>query len=588
VQPASDGSAPDSARQLRRWGPAAVVIGLVAVVGIHIIVSGGESDDDSASGSDVTGGSGAVDDEAASGTGAPEPMGQMSVTYAEAAAAGTLDDHDWGERCDPAEGRLAMPTVYAAPCVPVFDGDNGGATAGGVSAEKITIVYYDPASGADFSSMLAGAGVDETDEDQLQTVRDYFELYTSMIETYGREVDVVAYKGTGAMDDEVAARADAIEIAEDLEPFAVIGGPLLDRGAFAEELASRGVICTGCAVAVPDCVIQDNAPYNWGGPASAEQFLTTLLAWLGMGENDGFVDGTADFAGDPAMTDQQRRFGVVHFQQDPPLFGSCGETVWAEGFVVEPYLLDFSVLSETAVDIVAKLKDEGVTSVIFLGDPLMPIYLTSAATNFEYYPEWIFTGTVLTDSNVFGRQYDQEQMAQAFGLAQTAVPVPQELQSVWAMYKWYFGADEEPPALSQYGVIAPNVQRLAWGIHMAGPELTAETYEKGLFRMPPVGGGPTTGQVSYGNWGLFDAPDYFATDDMTEIWWDAEAVGVDEIGREGTGMWRHSNGGSRFVAADAPAPTPFVEEGSITIYEALPPEDQPPEYPPPPSSPAAG
>ena len=47
----------------------------------------------------------------------------------------------------------------------------------------------------------------------------------------------------------------------------------------------------------------------------------------------------------------------------------------------------------------------------------MPIYLTQAATAQGYFPEWLVSGTVLTDSTVMGRQYDQRQWAHAFGLS---------------------------------------------------------------------------------------------------------------------------------------------------------------------------
>ena len=81
--------------------------------------------------------------------------------------------------------------------------------------------------------------------------------------------------------------------------------------------------------------------------------------------------------------------------------------------------------------------------------------------------------------------------------------------------------------------------------------------------------------------------DDFDADDLTEIWWDPTATGEDEIGREGLGLWRYVDGGRRFTSLDAPAPNPFVVEGTVTSYDTLPEEDRPPEYPPPPGSPAA-
>ena len=86
-----------------------------------------------------------------------EDAPNLPITYAEAKKAGTLDDYDWGDRCDPKTGRIMMPTVYAPPCVPKWGGtkpwkdrsgkvhtDNGGATAKGVTADEIVIAYYIP------------------------------------------------------------------------------------------------------------------------------------------------------------------------------------------------------------------------------------------------------------------------------------------------------------------------------------------------------------------------------------------------------------------------------------------------------------
>ena len=53
------------------------------------------------------------------------------------------------------------------------------------------------------------------------------------------------------------------------------------------------------------------------------------------------------------------------------------------------------------------LKRSGATTVVFAGDPIMPIYLTKACADIGYYPEWVITGTVLTYTSTLGRYYDQ-------------------------------------------------------------------------------------------------------------------------------------------------------------------------------------
>ena len=57
------------------------------------------------------------------------------------AEAGTVDDYDWGDRCDTTTGRIAVPDFFRSECFAPFTGDNGGATAPGVTADEITIVF---------------------------------------------------------------------------------------------------------------------------------------------------------------------------------------------------------------------------------------------------------------------------------------------------------------------------------------------------------------------------------------------------------------------------------------------------------------
>ena len=111
-----------------------------------------------------------------------------------------------------------------------------------------------------------------------------------------------------------------------------------------------------------------------------------------------------------------------------------------------------------------------------------------------------------------------------------------------------------------------------------------------MFNYPLSGGGPTTPQVSYGNWGFFKDTDYSGTDDSAEIWWDPTVEAEDETGTMGVGVWRRAHMGARFVNDDdAPIPNPFADpEDTVTVITNRPPEDLAPDYPSPPGSPGAG
>ena len=157
-----------------------------------------------------------------SANGDPASTVATPMTYADAEAAGTADQTTWVDNCDPETGRITIPSVYAPPCVPAFSGDNGGATSPGVTADSIKVVSYTPPANADITSALGGAA-DEPDQ-ILQTRKDFVAMLQDVSETYGRTVELVEFQGTGPGDDAVAAQADAVNIVENMKPFAVLNG----------------------------------------------------------------------------------------------------------------------------------------------------------------------------------------------------------------------------------------------------------------------------------------------------------------------------------------------------------------------------
>ncbi|HYZ99407.1 MAG TPA: hypothetical protein VE575_11690, partial [Acidimicrobiales bacterium] len=396
------------ARAARRYGPIVIVLGVVAAV--VVVFAGGGDDDDG--GGTADGGSTSQDDLIASG-----PM-----TWQRADQEGVTDDIDWGPNCDTETGRIRLPTVYAAPCVEPFEGDNGGATAAGVTEDTIKIVIYqsDPAVDPIGASLVGASGANLDPAAARENIQDYLELYNLAFETYGRTVEVEYYLGTGTYDDQAAARSDAIAIAE-MEPFAVIGGPPLASPTFSDELASRGVAClAGCALAQPNSVLSEHQPYSVQLQEETDQ--ASLIAAEAISNLAG--PGPAELAGDPEMQAQDRVYGLVHF--DTP-DGDYEEAVsvfrdgLAEGGIEiasdVPYQLDLNAVQETARTIVSRLQADGVTTVIYFGDPVIPSPLTAEATAQDYFPEWILGPNLGADSNAFARTFDQQQWVNGFGVA---------------------------------------------------------------------------------------------------------------------------------------------------------------------------
>lgn len=555
------------ASALARFGPLTAILVAIALVGV--LASTGRDDDTVSSGP---------------GTSSTVPATEASdlpISYAEAEEAGTVDDYDWGPECDPETGRVTVPSNYSPPCLVARPGAPGLNTGQGVTEDTVTVVAYE-APDDDLSASLQ-ANSDPRDV-QRETKEKLIRMLEDRYEMWGRRIDIVHMKGTGSS--ETAARADAVKVAEEIGAFASLGGPG-QQGAYAEELASRGVVCIGCGLSVPDSVFRENAPYMWGNLQTPEQYLVNLGDYL----IERLMGRPAAFAGDPAMRTRERVFGHVNFEEDPPVFKGVSDEADRRGkergyspAARLTYQLIIPELAEQARVIIGTLKESGVTTVVFLGDPVMPIYLTKAATDQNYYPEWIITGTVLTDSTALGRNYDQTQWAHAFGISSLPLRLPPDQSEARRLHRWYYG--EDAAAVKTAQVIFEPIRLLLLGLHMAGPNLTPETFEAGMFAYPPTGGTSTGGHVSFGNHGIHAETDYQAVDDMVEIWWDAEAEGIDEQGTQGKGMMRFSDNGRRYLPGEMPkdGPHAFVEENAPAMLDEVPPDELPPSYP----SPAAG
>jgi len=515
----------------------------------------------------------------------------VPLTYAAAAKLGKTADYDWGTECDHKTGRLKMPSVYAPPCVPLVTGaKNGGATSSGVSGDSVNLVYYQAQPGGLASAVSSAAG---TPAQSLATVQAYVAMFNHVYEMYGRHINLIVFNATGAATDPVAAHADAVTVAQQLHAFASIGGPA-QTSAYEEELARQHVFCMGCGDSSTYGEIQLNAPYQWANLPAADTSLYETIGYVVAKLNG----KPAIWAGDPALHTVPRKFIVVSETSEPPAPGSAelraslakklraGHVRMASPTDLD-YTLDLTTLPTQAATIAEKLKTSGATSVIFAGDPIMPIYLTRACADIGYSPEWIITGIVLTDTSTLGRYYNQSEWAHAFGVTSLGVPTPVATGDADRLYRWWYGANTSPASLAAPAIIPP-IQQFFEGVQLAGPDLTPSTFTAGLFRAPPAGGGPTTPLSAYGYQGAAPLPSYSSPADYTFLWYDATAKGPDEEGVTGSGLMRYVNGGVRYKAGTVPAgPVPmFSLPGSVTSYPS--PPDRAPSYPAWPGSPAAG
>lgn len=548
---------------LARYWPIAVVLVVIAGIAAFGLTRGDDADDEAAD--DTTADSEPADDEAATD---------------DIAAWKALDPMSAPD-CDPDTGRIMVPSVYAPNCVALWpDGaDNGGATAPGVTADEIVVAVYDAEAATAVAGATEALGIDEISPEEIASNRDkMLGAYEAMFETYGRSVRWEMLPASGGGNDEVAARADAISAAEEIGAFAVIGGPN-GTTAFADELSSRGVICF-CTNNRPQEEYDGWAPYVWSGTMASTQGYEIIAEYL----DERLDDQPAEFAGDPALASQTRSFGLIWYETADGSYQSGTDhfkTLIEERDlnVVTDISYIFGVgatLEEDAATIIARLKDAGVTSVLFGGDPYMPIYLTQQATAQDYHPEWVMTGFTGLDVPQFARQYDQEQWQNAFGLSLLLPPIdPESTQQEGNLVTWHLGEElSSYPGIYDWG-------RFFTAVHLAGPELTPESFRDGLWSFKPVSGFQTEFAVSYGE-GLWPWPDFQGADDVTEIWWDPDERDPRAENTEVVGMYRYLNEARRYLTGGMGdlEGTLFDTEGTVVMFDERPEADRPPTYPP--------
>ena len=159
-----------------------------------------------------------------------------------------------------------------------------------------------------------------------------------------------------------------------MHPFAVLSGPN-QTPVWAETLTARHVLCLGnCSLAVPTKTIVANAPDLMGVGATPEQagLMTAKLV-------TGQLAGKNAIYGGDAVKNKKRVFGVTHYDtvdgQQKEAYATLKAALDKGGVKIAadlPFQLDLARGQENARTEIAKLKEAGVTTVIYTGDPLTP------------------------------------------------------------------------------------------------------------------------------------------------------------------------------------------------------------------------
>ena len=424
--------------------------------------------------------------------------------------AGSVEGGDAAEAAEPLgavtpcsdRARQIPKDPYSPPCL-AFTGNNGGVTSRGVTKDTIRIGIRFPADPIDFGQayqFLADHGIHETRDDLERTARGLLDYFNATFQFYGRKIEPVIWQGSGLAAQEIvgggqdAANADASAFTPP----------------YADALVKQGIVAVG-APYMSRKWYSDRAPYAWSITPDCSLITETageLYVKQLLGKPAQYAGG--DLQGKP------RKLALI--APDVPWYQDCindgVRRIKESGGDVAvriSYSLDPSVFTSQAASIVAKLKDEGVTSVACGCDPILPVFLTAKASEQNYEPEWLVLGTALTDTDIFGQFYNQQEWRHAFGISLIG---PQQPVRASLGYRAYKSVRSDEPSIA-VDLLYYFIYVIAIGIQMAGPDLTPTTFQQGMFNYPRA-----TGPA--GSWG-FGPGDYTPMDDAMVIWWNPDA-----------------------------------------------------------------
>lgn len=415
---------------------------------------------------------------------------------------------------------------YSPPCMS-FKGSNGGATARGVSANQIQIGFRVPAdniSSIDSAiQQLAGkynsAEFSDTEADIERTIQDLATYFNDRFQFYGRKLTLHVFKGQGTLTSEITgggqsqADADALTDAHTIGAFADISA---FSQPFGQALSSQHVVNIGSPYMSLGWY-QQNAPYAWsffpncttaseGAAAGAvHQLVAQKVTWAGKGVADG----------------QPRRFAVI--APDNPVYQACIKIVTSAmssaGHPVADnlsYTANLSELSQESASLEQRLVNDKITTVLCACDPITLIYLTGDLDNANYEPEIINSGGAFTDEDVVSQLFDQQVWAHAAGTTFDGATPP------FGSSLGYFAAKSVDPSHTpahEVDILYEDMYILALGVQLAGPNLTPQSFQQGLFS---YGGG----NGEYGPWSFSQSGKGIWTPqfEYKYEWWNPQAA----------------------------------------------------------------
>ncbi len=448
-----------------------------------------------------------------------------------------------GVKCKPGVRQLPF-SHYGPMCTPAWQGNNGGATAPGVTAKTITITYRSAISPSEQELYsLVAPSVVGTNAGTIQAMRAYIKVFNKYFDLYGRHVVLKPFNGKGDFlnEDEnngaPQAQADAAT-AKSLGAFADIS--LLSSTALYDKyLADNKIISINPVGLVNNSWFEKYAPYAYSTSADCETLAAGGASFLGRA----MAGMPAIYAGSATLRSSLRKIAIL-YPATPPTYAACVQGIASDLenlYHVKPaaiigYAIDLGTLTQQAQTTMEHLKADGVTTILCGCDPVSPVLMTDAAANIGYYPEWFWFDI----GDAFARLMNQSEWAHALGAGQQDIPIRQ--QGGFKVFQMAYPHQLPTPT---FGFVYASMLLFYSALQEAGPDLTPYTFEQGFFHLPPSAPGGEFGYWRFGN-------DVFAPASSDQVlWWDPNAISVVD-GKKGA--WRVCNGGAQYAATPGIGP----------------------------------
>ncbi|HET6964468.1 MAG TPA: hypothetical protein VFH58_06815 [Acidimicrobiales bacterium] len=468
-------------------------------------------------------GAGTVAGTSNSGTGQTgAASGSATTTPGSGGAASAAAVAKTGVRCGPGVRQFTW-SQYAPDCVGAFQGSNGGATGQGVTATTITLTYR-LANTAQQQAIDSLAGAANVNQDAyVKDLQSYINYFNTQFELYGRKVVLKTYQGQGDYIQEdqgqglAATQADAVT-AHDMGAFGDVTFSLTGSQAYEEDLAAEHVIGFS-SIGLSQQWFEQHAPYEYSVQGPTGTTGTTEAANLVCRRMAGM---SAIYAG-PAFQHSNRVFGII-YPQTPVYTAEVNqwEQMLASGCNVHVaktvgYSINVAAYEEEAASAMAQMNSAHVTTLLCACDPIADIFLSNAAHQQQYVPEWFVTYF----GDPIGRNYDQTEWSHVItgGFAWPDYTTTEPYRTFERGYPSKQPAETPPTSPRYYYAAYYTLLQIFDALQAAGPSLNAYTFERGMFSLPPSAPGDFIGGQWHFGQNVFDPITSY-----TLAWWDPNAV----------------------------------------------------------------